>query len=99
MYDFCMAVIHISEAEAARDFASLLARVQAGEEIVIDSGERAVAVLRPAEPERRTISESLVRAKARSEERGYKAIMDDDFAADMREIIANRKPRDTSAWD
>ena len=94
-----MAVIHISEAEAARDFASLLARVQAGEEIVIDSGERAVAVLRPVEPERRTISESLARAKARSADRGYKAVMDEDFAADMREIIANRKPRDTSAWD
>jgi len=25
--------------------------------------------------------------------------MDPDFAADMLEIIANRKPRDTSAWD
>jgi hypothetical protein len=25
--------------------------------------------------------------------------MDEDFAADMREIVGKRKPRDTSAWD
>jgi len=26
-------------------------------------------------------------------------VMDEEFAADMREIVAKRKPRDTSAWD
>ena len=31
-----MAITHISEAEAAADFPGLLARVRAGEEIVID---------------------------------------------------------------
>jgi antitoxin (DNA-binding transcriptional repressor) of toxin-antitoxin stability system len=40
-----MAVIHISEAEAARDFAGLLARVRAGAEIVIENGAQPVAVL------------------------------------------------------
>ena len=38
-------VIHISEAEAARDFAALMARVRAGEEIVIESGDLPVAVI------------------------------------------------------
>jgi antitoxin (DNA-binding transcriptional repressor) of toxin-antitoxin stability system len=31
-------VIHISEAEAVSDFAGLLARVRAGAEVVIESG-------------------------------------------------------------
>ena len=41
-------VIHISEEEAARDFAGLMARVRAGAEVVIESDARAVAVVRPA---------------------------------------------------
>ncbi len=30
---------------------------------------------------------------------GYEPTMDADFAADLREIINTRKPRDLSAWD
>jgi antitoxin (DNA-binding transcriptional repressor) of toxin-antitoxin stability system len=41
-------VIHISDAEAASDFASLLDRVRAGDEVVIEHDARPVAVLRPA---------------------------------------------------
>ena len=93
-----MATIHISEADAARDFAGLLARVRAGVEVVIESGTQPVAVLRAAAP-RRSISESIALAEARSKELGYKPVMDAEFAADMEEIIRNRKPRDTSAWD
>jgi len=37
-------VIHISEAEAANDFAAVLARVRAGAEIVIDGREPVVVV-------------------------------------------------------
>ena len=43
-------VIHISDAEAASDFASLLDRVRKGAEIVIEHDARPVAVMRPAEP-------------------------------------------------
>lgn len=39
-------VIHISEAEAASNFADVLARVRAGAEIVIESGKLPVAVIR-----------------------------------------------------
>ena len=49
-------VIHISEADAASDFAWLLKRVRTGTEVIIESGKRPVAVLRAAEPVRRTIS-------------------------------------------
>jgi antitoxin (DNA-binding transcriptional repressor) of toxin-antitoxin stability system len=41
-------VIHISDAEAASDFASLLDRVCAGDEVVIEHDAHPVAVLRPA---------------------------------------------------
>ena len=94
-----MATIHISEAEAARDLPGLLARVRAGEEIIIESGTYPAAVLRAAAPPRRSISESIALAEARTRELGYKPVMDADFAADLEEIIRNRKPRDTSAWD
>src|SRR5262252_5548592 len=43
-------VVHISEADAARDFAALTERVRAGVEVIIESDAQAVAVLRPAEP-------------------------------------------------
>jgi antitoxin (DNA-binding transcriptional repressor) of toxin-antitoxin stability system len=90
-----MAIIHISEAEAAGDFAALMARVRAGEEIVIESDSQPVAVIRAAAPPRR----SIALAKARSKELGYTPVMDVEFAADMQEIIRNRKPRDASEWD
>jgi antitoxin (DNA-binding transcriptional repressor) of toxin-antitoxin stability system len=94
-----MAVIHISEGEAARDLPGLLARVRAGTEIIIESDTQPAAVLRAAAPPRRSISESIALAEARTKELGYKPVMDAGFAADLEEIIRNRKPRDTSAWD
>lgn len=94
-----MATIHISAAEAARDFAGLLARVRAGAEVVIEDGPVTVAVLHAPTPPRRSISESIALAEARTRELGYKPVMDADFAADMEEIIRNRKPRRFAEWD
>jgi antitoxin (DNA-binding transcriptional repressor) of toxin-antitoxin stability system len=94
-----MATIHISEADAARDFSGLMAHVRAGAEIVIENGTLPVAVIHAPVPPRRSISESIVLAETRSKELGYKPVMDAGFAADMEAIIRNRKPRDTSAWD
>jgi antitoxin (DNA-binding transcriptional repressor) of toxin-antitoxin stability system len=51
-------VVHVSEAEAASNFADLLARVGAGIEVVIGDEVRPVAVVRPAEPHVRLLSES-----------------------------------------
>lgn len=92
-------VIHISEAEAASDFASLLARVRAGAEIVIENGERPVAVLHAADPARRSISECIALAKAHEEETGKAPVLDPDFAKDVEEIINNRKPWNPPAWE
>jgi antitoxin (DNA-binding transcriptional repressor) of toxin-antitoxin stability system len=96
-----MGTTHISLAEAARDLPELLERVRAGEDIVIDDGSPTPIRLAPAALpiERRTIEETIARIEARDKERGFPAVMDEDFAADMRDIVANRKPRDTSTWD
>jgi antitoxin (DNA-binding transcriptional repressor) of toxin-antitoxin stability system len=94
-------VIHISEEEAARDFAGLMARVRAGAEVVIESDTRPVAVVRPAVEEfrPRLLSESIALAKKHAEELGYEPRMDPDFAADVEEIIRNRKPWNPPAWE
>jgi antitoxin (DNA-binding transcriptional repressor) of toxin-antitoxin stability system len=93
-------VIHISEAEAASDFAGLMTRVGAGAEIIIESGKRPVAVLHAAEAHRRTISESIALAKADAKQLGFEPTMDADFAADLEEIISShRKPLNPPAWD
>jgi len=71
--------LHISESEAAAtDVATLLARVQAGTEIVIERDKRPIAVLRPPEPVRRTISECIALLPEDSS-----ATIDPDFAKDV----------------
>jgi prevent-host-death family protein len=89
-------VIHISEAEAANDFGKLLERVRAGAEVVIESDNLPVAVVRPAEPHVRLLSESLRLAR----EHASTATMDADFAHDVEAAIAShREPLNPTAWD
>ena len=94
-------IVHISEAEATSDFAAVLARVRAGVEVVIESGTLPVAVVRSAGDEfrPRLLSESIALAKKHAEELGYEPRMDPDFAADLEEIIGNRKPWNPPAWE
>ncbi|HEY6351886.1 MAG TPA: hypothetical protein VI636_21020 [Candidatus Angelobacter sp.] len=92
-------VIHISELEAARHFATLLADLRAGEEIVIEDDSRPVAVVHPVDAQRRTISESIALAEAHAQESGNEPTLDPDFAEDLEEIIKSRKPRNLSTWD
>jgi antitoxin (DNA-binding transcriptional repressor) of toxin-antitoxin stability system len=94
MYHLTMETIHISEAEAAANFAGLMARARAGAEVFIEDATSAVVVLRvAAEPRGRLLSESIALAKKHALELGYEPVMDAEFAADMEEIIRNRKPR------
>jgi antitoxin (DNA-binding transcriptional repressor) of toxin-antitoxin stability system len=94
-------VIHISDKEAASDFASLLARVREGAEFVIEHDARPVAVVRSAEVFRgRLLSESIVLAKAHAKELGFEPAFDPDFAADLEDIINSpRKPLSPPALD
>jgi antitoxin (DNA-binding transcriptional repressor) of toxin-antitoxin stability system len=88
--------IHISEAEAARDFARLLARVRDGAEVVIERDRLPVAVIRPAEPHVRMLSESLRLAK----EHAATVTLDEDFGRDLKTVIdSHREPLNPPAWD
>ena len=90
-------VIHISEAEAAGDFASVLARVRAGAEVVIETegGKLPVAVIHrqsfPAAP-----SPSASRCYPRTRQRSWMP----DFAKDVEAAIeSHREPLEPPAWD
>jgi prevent-host-death family protein len=90
-----MAVLHISEAELARDIGAVLDRVQAGAEIVIERNARPVAVLRAAEPRRRKLSEILAALPQDST-----ATIDPEFAADVQAFIdSHREPLRPPEWD
>lgn len=90
-------VIHISEEEAARNFADVLVRVRAGAEIVIDGHEPVVVSVRPSKPEPgRLLSESIALAEAH----GSTVTLDGDFARDLEAIInSHREPLNPPAWD
>jgi antitoxin (DNA-binding transcriptional repressor) of toxin-antitoxin stability system len=92
-------VIHVSELEAASDFSTLMARVRAGAEVIIESGKGPVAILHAAEPVRRNISECIALAKAHEEETGKAPVLDADFAGDVEEILRHRKPWNPPAWE
>jgi antitoxin (DNA-binding transcriptional repressor) of toxin-antitoxin stability system len=88
-------VIHISEADAARDFAGLLARVRAGAEVVIESGKLPVAVIHAPVPPRRSISECIALLPEDST-----ATIDADFAKDVEAAVeSHREPLEPPAWD
>jgi antitoxin (DNA-binding transcriptional repressor) of toxin-antitoxin stability system len=88
-------VIHVSEADAARDFAGLLARVRAGAEVVIENGKLAVAVIyAPARP-RRTIAECIALLPEDST-----ATIDADFVKDVEAAVeSHREPLEPPTWD
>lgn len=94
-------VIHVSDTEAVRNFALLLDRVRAGAEIVIERDARPVAVVKlPEAPRGRLLSESIALAKAHAKALGFEPVMDDEFAADLEQIIENhRKPLNPPSWD
>lgn len=90
-----MATIHISETEAVRDFAGLMAQVRAGAEIVIENGSHPVAVLHTPTPPRRSIEECIALLPEDSP-----AVIDEDFARDVEEAVAaHREPLNPPAWD
>ncbi len=88
-------IIHITDAEAVSDFASLLNHVRAGAEVVIEHDARPVAVVHSAEPVRRTISECIALLPEDSA-----ATVDSDFAKDVEvAITSHREPLSPPAWD
>lgn len=92
-----MATIHIPEAEAARDFAALMAHISAGSEVVIERDAHPIAIVRP--PVSRPgllLSEILARAEAR----GSKVTLDENFGRDLEDAVASHpEPLSAPEWD
>ncbi len=67
-----MAIVHMSEADAARDLYAALAKVQQSVEIVLERDHRPVAVLKPSAFTRpgRKLSECIALTKAYEEKLG-----------------------------
>jgi antitoxin (DNA-binding transcriptional repressor) of toxin-antitoxin stability system len=86
-----VSVLHVNEADAVRDLATILRRVQAGTEVVIDRDSEPLAVIRPATPTRRSISECIALAEAHELETADTPRLNDDFATDAEEIIRNHR--------
>jgi len=90
-----MEPLHITEGDLANDVRSILQRVETGAEIIIERNAQPVAVIRPAEPVRRRVSECIALMPADSN-----ATIDSDFAKDVEEAIAaHREPLEPPAWD
>lgn len=91
--------IHVSETEAAKEFPSLLEQVRHGAEIIIEENAHPVAILQPAKPERRILSDCIARAQSSEERTGTAPILHPDFAADVEGIIRNRQPWNPPSWE
>ncbi len=92
-----MAIVIISEAEATADFAALLKRVRAGDDIAIE-GVGSVVQLH-AESKPRLLSEVIAALRKREAERGEPLRMGKEFADDLEQIMNSREPMPPLAWD
>ena len=93
-----MAIVHISEAEAVRDFAGVLARARAGEEVMIDSDAAPLVVVRSATTlpgPGRLLSEAI----ASAESRRSTATLDGDFGRDLEAVINSHPEPLRNPWD
>jgi len=90
-----MATFRISEAKAARDLPGLLARLSAGEEIIIESSFGPVAVIKAPAACPTSGEEILARLPKVSP-----ATIDEDFAADGAAVgEAHRESLNPPSWD
>jgi antitoxin (DNA-binding transcriptional repressor) of toxin-antitoxin stability system len=90
-----MEPLHISEADLAKNIGAILQRVQTGGEVIVERNAQPLAVIRPAEPVRRKISECIAMLPANST-----ATIDSDFAKDVEAAIdSHREPLEPPSWD
>lgn len=88
-----MVIVHMSEAELARDLHTVLAKVQQGVEVIIEQEHRPIAVLKSSVPTRpgRKLSECIALAKVYEANLGYAPMPDEDFAKDVQAGIDSRR--------
>ena len=91
-----MVVLHITEAELARDVYEVLEKIEHGAEVVVERDSRPVAVIKPPPFKGRLLSECIAALEAR----GSHATLDEDFSKDLEDIInSHREPLNPPAWD
>jgi len=92
-----MAVIHISEEEAARDLRNLIDKVRAGERVEIASGAETFALVpaRPTHPMIWTTEDAVRQAEARNSP----VTLDEDFGGDMEEIMRFNRLERPDPWE
>ncbi len=94
-----MAQLQTTEAEIKRDFAGFLRKIGQGEGVVVDQNGQPIASIRATNQEPRTLSELIELADRREKTRGYEIRLDKDYATDVEQIVAKRKPWVPGSWD
>jgi antitoxin (DNA-binding transcriptional repressor) of toxin-antitoxin stability system len=84
-----MAVVHISEADLARDVHGVLDRVESGAEVIVERNAKPIAILRAAEPSRRKLSEI---AAALAKDPGTDGHEQDEYSRIREGIVASGLP-------
>jgi len=88
--------VHMTEVEVARDLHAVLEKVRQGAEVVVEQDNRPMAVIRPARPSGRLLSECIALADAR----GSTVTLDEGFAKDVEEgIESRRRTWNPPSWD
>jgi antitoxin (DNA-binding transcriptional repressor) of toxin-antitoxin stability system len=88
--------VRMTEAELARDVHAVLEKVRQGVEVVIEQGNRPVAVLKAHQASGRKISDVIAALEAD----GASAVIDEDFARDVEDgIKSHREPWHPPSWD
>lgn len=92
--------VRITETELARDIHAVLAKVQAGVEVIVEQDHRPVAVIKTPQGPGRKISECIALVKVYEKKLGYAPVPDPDFAKDVQAAIdAHREPLNPASWD
>ena len=95
-----MATLRITDAELARDIHAVLAKVRAGDEVIVEQDHRAVAVIKTPPGPGRAIGECIALARAFEEKLGRAPVPDPDFARDVEAAVeAHREPLNAPPWD
>ncbi len=88
--------VHMTAAELARDVHAVLEKVRQGVEVVIEQGNRPVAVLKAPQLTGRKISNVIAALNAGA----ANAVIDEDFARDVEDgIKSHREPWHPPSWD
>lgn len=81
-----MEQVRMTDAEVTSNFAAVLEKLRHGAEVVVEQDHLPVAVIRPITGPGRPIDDCIALAKAH----GSGAALDEEYAADLEEIIASR---------